>query len=80
MTMLLSNAASSALLAPTPADGARLALQLVDELAHAWDSAIPANADPAEYLKHAESRRPDASTLLAMQYSLVAAANNYWRK
>jgi hypothetical protein len=78
--MLLSTSASSALLAPTPADGARLALQLADELAHAWDSAIPSKRDPAEYLRHSESRRPDAATLLAIQYGLVAAANNYWRK
>jgi hypothetical protein len=83
-TELLSQAPASlaphtALAARNADEGLQLAQSLARELFRVWRAANPPLKDPAALLNADRSAQLDLGTLISIQFSLIAAANNYWR-
>jgi hypothetical protein len=71
--------ALSVLHAPTATEGLRLAQTLAGELHRTWLQSHPPGKDMASHLRNDGADQVSPGMLTAIQFSLIAAANNYWR-
>ncbi len=70
----------TSLAAPSAEEGLRLAAELSGEMMQTWERSQALIQDPAALLRNPDHTRLDPEVLFTVQYSLIAAANNYWRE